>query len=269
MLLYEKGAVVLSELAIVQPVCALSKDDVHDFWAKGFLALDAVVLPNELEEVRILLDPLFDRIDTLSAGPINELGVALQDGSRSIAEINGTTRLEPQLLATTAFARCHALASDLLGVPTRFGGDHAIYKSAHSPHDTAWHQDQAYSGHGLIARGVTVWLPLQEVTEATGGMRFVPGSHLRGLMHHRRLNGDPTAHALEVVAADTAGAISCPLPAGGATIHLSLTLHSAGPNHAEVPRRAWILYFAVKKGFQIRRFAQWSARKLGGFGFRI
>jgi hypothetical protein len=41
------------------------------------------------------------------------------------------------------------------------------------------------------------------------------------------------------------GGVACELPAGGATIHSSKTLHYTGPNVSAGPRRAYILGFGV------------------------
>ena len=39
--------------------------------------------------------------------------------------------------------------------------------------------------------------------------------------------------------------MACPLPPGGATVHSNRTLHFAGPNTTDEPRRALIMAFAI------------------------
>jgi hypothetical protein len=58
-------------------------------------------------------------------------------------------------------------------------------------------------------------------------MQFIPGSHRGPLVPHERK--DPRGHSLDAVGIDTARAIACPLPLGGATVHLPRTLHFTGP----------------------------------------
>ena len=41
-------------------------------------------------------------------------------------------------------------------------------------------------------------------------------------------------------------AIACPIPAGGCTIHHNRTMHYAGANRSDIPRRALILGFGIK-----------------------
>jgi len=89
-------------------------------------------------------------------------------------------------------------------------------------------------------------MPLQRVDEANGCMRFIPGSHRNEVLPHRTPNDDPHVHGLECYDGfDPAQAISCPLPAGGCTIHTGRTLHYAGPNHSPGPRLAYVLNFAI------------------------
>jgi hypothetical protein len=42
-----------------------------------------------------------------------------------------------------------------------------------------------------------------------------------------------------------AKAVACPIPAGGCTIHHNRTMHYAGANKSEQPRRAYILGFGL------------------------
>ena len=60
---------------------------------------------------------------------------------------------------------------------------------------------------------------------------------------------DPRVIGLEVdnPGARAAGGAACPIPAGGATVHHSRTLHYTGPNRSDGPRRAYILTFGTPR----------------------
>jgi hypothetical protein len=45
---------------------------------------------------------------------------------------------------------------------------------------------------------------------------------------------------------DESRAVPCPLPAGGATFHHSLTLHYAAPNVSTRARRAYVIEFEAR-----------------------
>ena len=48
----------------------------------------------------------------------------------------------------------------------------------------SWHQDLTYRGMGETDHEVTAWVALSPATEASGCMRFVPGSHRQSIVEH-------------------------------------------------------------------------------------
>lgn len=223
----------------------LSKTQRDQLAEQGFLALDALFTPADVEEVRALLDPLFDRFTWLPPALARDLGAA--SGTTAPVrspEINRPTLLEPRLERTAAYRICRQVARQISGRTAAYTFDHAIYKAPHSDAPTPWHQDQAYNGHRRVLRTLHFWIPLQEVSPENGCMHFVPGSHRSGLVAHvRRENG----HLLEVERGewpqDWREVVACPLAVGGVTIHTPLTLHYTSPNRSSGMRRAWILHF--------------------------
>ena len=215
---------------------------LHD---EGFLAIERFTSPADLARIRQVLLGLYARFHRLPPRHSLDLGVAgRHDGPPQIAEINWTLELAPALRRTLTFARCVSVAEQLLGCTAAHTGyDHAILKPPHNALATPWHQDQAYTGERRALVTAHVWIPLQAVTIEMGCMQFIPGSHLGPLLPHRRPDG---RHALEAVGLDASRAVACPLPLGGATVHLPRTLHHTGPNLTAEPRLAWSLEFAPR-----------------------
>src|SRR5581483_3137596 len=94
----------------------------------------------------------------------------------------------------------------------------------------------------------------------------------REVLPHHPIGHDPRISGLEVDNPDELAmySVACPLPAGGATIHHSRTLHFTAPNHSNAPRRAYILIFgtppkprAVGRDFywQTQQKTEWRARR--------
>ena len=214
----------------------------------GFVALPRALSPERLAVVRAHLDELYDAFDTLPAGVTHDVG---GDDSRRPPrnpEINNPSRLRPALAQGDAFRRCAAIASELLGGPVEFTGDHAIYKPPFNASETAWHQDFAYSaGASDVPEAVHFWVPLQDTGIEKGCMRFVPGSHRDGQRPHVRLHAASSKRTLTTGRVDEADAVACPLPLGGLTAHAPLTLHAAGANGTAGTRRAWILHFQRRR----------------------
>jgi len=111
---------------------------------------------------------------------------------------------------------------------------------------TPWHQDVAFRDPRFEYTEINMWVALQDVTAESGCLRYVPGSHSIPVLPHHSLNDDRTSQIFECVGNfDESTAVACPLPAGGCSIHLPGTLHSAGPNVSLTPRLAYIMVFGI------------------------
>ncbi|WP_329157362.1 phytanoyl-CoA dioxygenase family protein [Streptomyces sp. NBC_01717] len=214
----------------------------EEFYRRGFVALDRLTSAEEVEELQAVYDRLFEDDADIAEQDRLELAGEL-DGEPLLPQILNPDHYAPELRDTEAYRNAGVVARRLLGpevVPT---GMHAIRKPAHHGAETPWHQDEAYWNPDHEHRAISIWMPLQAATTANGCMEFQPGSQLLPVLPHRRIN--PAAQGL--VLADTgavSGSVACPLPAGGATVHGSRTLHYAGPNTTSEPRRALVMSFA-------------------------
>lgn len=116
---------------------------------------------------------------------------------------------------------------------------------AEGTRQSVWHQDYPYNP--IDRRGfLSVWLAVEDVTQEMGAMRFVPGSHRLGPLGRFDLVGrehewDETLRPedRELVSEP----VTQPLTAGEATVHDGLTLHGAGENLSDRPRRGWTMIF--------------------------
>jgi hypothetical protein len=221
----------------------LTTDEVERYQTEGFLLVDRPLIPlAALETVRARLDSLFDRFDELPPAQAKDLAPGARAGDPPrIPEITGTTKLSPALLRSEVLSICSAVARQLHGPATQMVFDHAIYKPPLNEAATAWHQDAAYAPDGEL--GVGIWIPLQDVGPEGGCMRFVPGSHKRGLAQHGVVQSEANPHLLAATVNDD-DVVSCPVRAGGIVMHNTYTLHSTGPNCAGITRRVWILNFS-------------------------
>jgi hypothetical protein len=223
----------------------LTDDQSRRFEQDGFLAFDALTTAEDIARIRSLLDPLFDRFESLGERAFDLAGPRAPGVAPKSPEVNEAAVLEPTLRDTLTYQRCRKIASRLLGVPVGYQFDHAIYKAPHNETPTAWHQDEAYNREPIPLRSIHFWIPLQPVTIENGCMWFMPQSHQRGLLSHGVVSRRGAGGTLAVDAGDFTGAVACPLDLGGATIHQPLTLHYTGPNQSSEHRRAWILHFGA------------------------
>jgi ectoine hydroxylase-related dioxygenase (phytanoyl-CoA dioxygenase family) len=172
------------------------------------------------------------------------------------------SKYAPELADTLHRRNALAIARQLLGPEAEPQFEHMILKPGHYGAPTPWHQDEAYWDEGLEYNALSIWMPLEDATLENGCMHFVPGTNNAGVMSHHSISNDPRIHGLEIDAIDVSGEVACPIPAGGATVHTSRTVHYAGPNRTPSPRRAYILLFQTppKKLAQPRNF-YWMREK--------
>jgi hypothetical protein len=244
----------------------VSPKDIADFDVNGFLRIPALIPQSDLSNVQQLLDPLFERFDSLPRGYAVDIAAGDQTGAPRIPEVSRPTTLAPALRDSETFHRCQAVANALLGAPTRYVYDHAIYKAPHNQAATAWHQDAAYSTGGVVPRTAHFWIPLQEATVENGCMWFIPGSHRQGLIPHDQVAKHVKGGVMAASKVDESSAVTCPIPVGGVTIHHPLTLHYTGANNSDHFRRVWVLQFGVVPRFEMlnpRTLLSKIARRLG------
>ena len=111
---------------------------------------------------------------------------------------------------------------------------------------TRWHQDlprQPFDRRDAL----TIWVAAEDIGLERGPLAFIPGSHRLGPLGRldMTLQDEDNIHAqfneddLELIGKVVAN----PLKAGDATIHCNLLFHSAGTNHSDRPRRAWVITY--------------------------
>ena len=153
-----------------------------------------------------------------------------------------------------------AMAEALLGEPARADGVEWFNKPIGTHHVTPPHQDNFY----FCLRPpqvLTVWLALDPVDEENGCLRYVRGSHLRGIRPHRRTS--TLGFSQEVAGygdADRADEVPVPMQPGDVVIHHGDTIHRADANRSATRhRRSFAMVF---KGLSCRRDEAAHARYL-------
>ena len=239
----------------------LSPEQIEFYHREGYLALPAITTAEEVQGLQKIYDRLFATKAGRKEGDHLDLSSADEDGQAEVLpQILNPSKYAPELADALFRANAQSIAAQLLGPETVFRGDHAIRKAPHGEAATPWHQDEAYWEPEFEYNELSIWIPLQEATLENGCMQFVPGTHRQEVLPHHPIGNDPRVIGLEADDAEVhaKGAVACPIPAGGATIHSSRTLHYTSPNHSDGPRRAYILMFgAPRKKRAIARNFYW------------
>ena len=242
---------------------SLAPGQVSQFWEQGFLAIPQICTELEVRRLCEVYDRLFAQRTGWDKGDLFDFAGPDTPGSVPVLpQLLEPSRYEPSLKKSVVRANALAIARQILGPRAELVFEHAMLKPAHIGAETPWHQDEAFFPIYTNYQSITIWIPLQPVDTSNGCMQFIPGSHAGAVLPHRRLNDDPRVHGLEVCGTNVTQAVSCPLPAGGATVHHCRTLHHAGPNLTGGPRRAYALGFGIRsKEFTLRSEFPWNAHR--------
>lgn len=262
---------------------AVTPSQAQRFRDDGFLVVPDFCTSAELQEIRALLLNLFEQQAGRHEG--NQFDMLSLDGEGTEAiqpQIVKPSLYAPALLRTAHFRRVQATAQQLLGPDAQFSFDHSILKPAGKAAATPWHQDEAHNHDPHFHHDqISFWMPLQDVSEENGCMRYVPGSNRGPLLPHRSLNDDPRVHAIECPTEyfDESAAVAQPVPAGWCILHGVRTLHSALPNRSAIDRLVYVVVFrappvprtepihfswlATKRTASLERRLRWRSR--GGF----
>jgi ectoine hydroxylase-related dioxygenase (phytanoyl-CoA dioxygenase family) len=241
----------------------LGQLEVERFHQEGFLSIPQITTREEISRVRALYDRLFEQKAGWEKGDFFDFaGLDESGATASVPQLSDPSKYEPALKNTIFRTNAHAIARQLLGPTAELVFEHAMLKPAGTGGETPRHQDEAFYPRFTNYRSITFWMPLQPVDIVNGCLDFIPGSNNGPLLTHRSINNDPRIHGLEAPEADASLKVSCPLQEGGATVHGYRTLHHAGPNLSDGPRRAYALGFGVRsREYTLRTDFAWNREK--------
>ncbi len=127
------------------------------------------------------------------------------------------------------------LAAAALGVDgVRIYHDQALVKEAGGGH-TPWHCDQYYWPLATD-RTITAWIPLVDVPNAMGPLRFSAGSHRVDLGREVPIGDESDAAVRRHPRWRELPVDEAPAAVGDITLHLGWTFHGAGPNETDRDR---------------------------------
>jgi phytanoyl-CoA hydroxylase len=126
--------------------------------------------------------------------------------------------------------------SILMNRRLEFWYDQFLAKPAGKSVPTYWHQDEAYWGRNLEDRGITCWIPLQDVDATNGCMHFIDRGHREGVLPHRLVAG--VQSDLITCEVDESRIVVCPIQRGSVTFHHSKTPHMTPANTSKAMRKA-------------------------------
>ena len=221
----------------IDPSWRLSAAEMQTYRRDGLVRPNLAFVPNELTEIRTLLDATLaavtdkrpESIVCPHIVPMNDLSPDLADSWLKLCVL-------PRLLD---------LVEQAIGPDIVLWGSQIFCKPAGTGMAVPWHQD----GHFWPIRPLatcSVWIAIDDVTLENGAMQFIPGSQReRRLFEHVR--DDSKESALNATLAadqfDLAKAEVDDLKAGGLSLHDVFLIHGSEPNRSNNRRAAFVIRF--------------------------
>lgn len=219
------------------------------FLKNGFSKLDQLIPISEVEKLTVLYNELLNDKQRTAGLRSDLAGGESDEKVEKITQIMRPSMIEPKLSESIVYQAALAKAKELLGDDMELDFDMLINKAPMTNTETPWHQDAAYWIKMPDKRAVSCWIALDNVTEATGCMWFIPKNNDNEILKHFSL---PNKGAL-YCKTDTKNAQCMPLNAGGCTFHDGFTLHFSKGNTTNNQRRALILNFRPKAMIALER----------------
>lgn len=202
---------------------ALSEEQKDSYRSNGYL----LGLPRiySLDEMRRLNAELPNLLALLESG----------ETTKDIREWHETSTYLYDIIMNP---KIHDLVEGILGPNFYCWASSFFVKEPFSTSTVGWHQD-AYYWPMHPYNTVTVWLAFDDVDEENGGMRVVPGSHLYGILKHKRSQQTSSVLGLELESGtfSEADAIQFKLKQGEISLHDDRCVHSS-PSNPSARRRA-------------------------------
>jgi ectoine hydroxylase-related dioxygenase (phytanoyl-CoA dioxygenase family) len=230
----------------------LSAAQVDEFHANGFLIVENVLAPDELEAMR-------RRAEEIARGELPEGSRIRRQVEPAVArgeEAADTYELSLRKMTGLALGRddvfeAHArrprivsIMQALLGPDVTLYQDQLFMKAPRVGSRQPYHQDQPAGFYiDPPERLVTCWTALDESTEENGCLRYLTGSHKLGALSKE----ERAAYEARAASGPLPGEVPLVLPPGGCGIHHGWLLHASDVNRSDKRRRGYATHYVSSK----------------------
>ena len=229
------------------------EDELASYWRDGYAIIRSLFSVDEIEQIAAATDQLY------AEGAAHRRSFRHGNLFYNVASGGGGEPLvrmaqwpsyhQPVLNRVRLDRRIARLLEPLIGRNLKQIINQVHWKAPGSIGDFAWHQDSrsrrpASAYRNLADSYVQTGLAIDQHTPASGCMRFIPGSHLRGDLgmncSKKALGAAMTSKALDEVGLDEADAVDLLLEPGDFALWSPYLVHGSGTNRSTHKRRLYI-----------------------------
>jgi len=215
----------------------LTPDQITFYHENGYLLVEDVVTPDQLERLR---DITYDFIDksrhVTESNEVYDLDEGHSADQPKLTRIKLPTKQHPYFWEIARKSRITDVLRQLMGPDVMLQTSKLNTKAPGGGAAVEWHQDWAFYPHtndNLLACG----LMLEDVDLPNGPLQVIPGSHKGPVLSHHNRDGvfcgavDPADPEF-----DLSKAVTLTGKAGSMTVHHVRTLHGSAPNRSDRAR---------------------------------
>ncbi|MAX25904.1 MAG: phytanoyl-CoA dioxygenase [Phycisphaeraceae bacterium] len=216
----------------------LTDEHIQQFRTDGFIKLKSFYDAQTLDHYAPILTDL-----TLSHNPNKDVTLDQRNTyGKAFIQVGNLWEMDEQAKAFAFSKRAAQVAAKLLGVRgVRMWHDQALYKEP-SGGFTPWHADEQYWPFDS-AKCLTVWIPLQETPIEMGPLSFAAGSHLKRIGRELAISDESEKLIGDAVKQEGLREVYEPYDLGEVSFHYGWTLHRAGPNTTDMPRKVFTVIY--------------------------
>lgn len=216
----------------------LTTDQVARYREHGFVKLKDVLSPETLAHFRDEITREVRDRNPFLRKPMHER-TTYEQAFTQVTNLGFQNEVVRQLVHSPRLAR---IAAELVGADAvRLYHDQALYKEPGGG-ITPWHADQYYWPLDTT-KTTTVWIPLQETTQAMGPLAFAEGSHRHEIGRNLAISDESEA-ALQQELADRRFPLhDTPFSLGEVSFHSGWTFHRAGANTSDHVRAVMTIIY--------------------------
>jgi hypothetical protein len=226
--------------------------DLAHYWREGYVVVRGVFDPGEITEIAAATDQLY--AEGTAHGRCfrhGNLFYNVTQGSTAalVRMVQWPSYHQPVLNRVRLDRRFAELLEPLIGSDLKQIINQVHWKTPGALGDFAWHQDSksrrpASAYRNLASSYVQTGLAIDPHGPTSGGLRFIPRSHLRGDLHmgceRHSLGVAMTDNALKAVGLSEDDAIDLELEPGDLALWSPYLVHGSGTNRSKHKRRFYI-----------------------------
>lgn len=209
----------------------LSSQQIEDYNALGYLMPFTGLQTEEARELRAFFDGVL---------------AAFMELGRTSYSINTAHLRFQRIYELVKHPQIVAPVADLLGDNVVCWGSHFFCKMPKDGKRVPWHQDSTYWPLSPT-KTVTVWLAIDDADPENANMKFIPKSHLHGLIDYDETHEADTVLDLAVKNPHIygEGEVDVTLKSGQFSMHSDLLLHGSEANQSDRRRCGLTIRYAA------------------------